>query len=132
MALFNIGCSFSSFIHQKHGIESAKRYSSKANGLKGELLWSSITSSISEQQLFDDVTYKFSEIVSDLKIRHVWADTWDAVQPTSYITNINTKDINQSLIVEQRLRDFGKCYTFSPSDDMRKNIGAIYYIRARL
>ncbi len=45
-------------------------------------------------------------------------------------TKIDSSDTNQSLIVEQRHYVHGKCYTFSPSEDMKKR--GMVYIQAKL
>ena len=56
-------------ILQAHGIRDIKNYNYKTN-----LVWSSNNTNITESELFDKVTYQFSELVQTVKIRYFRAD----------------------------------------------------------
>ena len=84
------------------------------------LRWSSRTKNISEAQLFNDITYKYEDIVYKIELRHFATEASRNFERSSTIFNSNgDKDIKTSTITEQRFRNSGKCYTFSPNKEMR-------------
>ena len=105
-------------IFQEHGISSIEAYN-----YKHDLSWSSNHSDVDESQLFRLITHEVEEIIRSVKIR-------------TFIVNKDTNETSVSLdlhgpnVVEQRHRNFGRCYSIYPSAENR-DLG-IYYIRTRV
>ena len=104
-----------------HGIESRKFYN---DARKNKITWSSNDTSVSEQKLFNNVTYEFNEMVKQIYVRFLRADK-DGKNRIPHLEH----EIDNS-IKEKRHRAFGKCYTFHPRKDIR-DLG-VYYIKFML
>ena len=115
-----IKCAFIS-IFKANGILSVDKYNDLR---KGSLNWSSNNTEITSNQLFNDATYSFSEIVKSLSVRTIFED---ANKEFKFRVDINE---TRGSIVEQRHRGFGRCYTYCPETSV-KNLG-VYYIKIKL
>ena len=109
------------YIFQEHGIKS-QEYSSRfyyRSGRGTGIRWSSRTKNITESKLFQDITYEFEDIVYKIELRHFATEASRNFERSGTIFNSNDKDIKSTTITEQRSRNSGRCYTFSPNEDMK-------------
>ena len=104
---------------QAHGIPTKKHYN---DFRKNNVSWSSNNESVTDQELFRDVTYEFDEIVKQIYVRFIRRNKTNGVQKISHLED----DIDGS-VKEQRHRSFGRCYTFHPKKEIR-DLG-VYYIK---
>ena len=95
-------------------------------GKEGKLTWSSNDTNVSEEELFDEVAYRFDDIVKLFFVRMVHVN--ESTDSSSYSLNVSQK--SNRMISDARHRNWGKCYTFSPDDDTRGY--GIYYLRMQL
>ena len=91
------------------------------DGRKNNLTWSS-NSTLTDQELFRDVTYDFHEMVKRIYVRFIRQNKTNGATNIANLQN----DIDGS-VKEQRHRSFGRCYTFHPRKDIR-DLG-VYYIK---
>ena len=91
---------------------------------KGSLNWTSNNTNTTNNQLFNDATYSFSEIIKSLNVRTIFEDA-----NKEFIFRVDINETRGS-IVEQRHRSFGRCYTYCP-ETFLKNLG-VYYIKIKL
>ena len=110
---------------QKHGIGSKYNYRGTGSTSKyHNLSWSSNDSLTTEKQLFDEATYKFTDMVESFYIRLIHSN-----DDGNSAVVLNTTDVNPDMIKEQRRRQ-GKCYTFIPEEHIREF--GIYYVKIKL
>ena len=109
---------------QLNGIPSVRNYNYKDN-----LSWSSKNDDITETQLFDLVTQRYTDIVNSTTIRFFKADeqgrssvTFKPLDDASNFVHLDVK--------EQKHRLFGKCYSIRPSKHYLE-LG-IYYLKLTL
>ena len=81
--------------------------------------FSSRTKNITDQQLFDEISYTFEDLVDSLEIRHFVGDPTKGKTPNTLLKSLD-RSFTNSMIREQRTYLKGKCFTFSPDDDIRK------------
>ena len=107
------------FYNQEHGIEN-QEYKDRFWYRSGKgIRWSSRAKNITEAQLFNDITYEFEDIIYKIELRHFATKASKNFERSSTIFNSRNKNIKAATIAEQRSRNSGRCYTFSPSEDMR-------------
>ena len=80
------------------------------------VIWNSMTKNISAQQLYEDATYSYEEMIEKIEIHHTRGNDND---PLSTVITIPK---HQSMIQTQHYYIHGKCYTFNPSYEA-KNLG---------
>ena len=68
---------------------------------------------ISDQKLFDEISYSFEELVKVIEIRHFEGDPTKGKTPNTFLKS-SDKSFEWSMIREQRTYLKGKCFTFSP------------------
>ena len=87
---------------------------------KIQLRWASKNRSVSEKDVYDDVTWKFEDLVKKLEVRH------RQVGPNAKRnTEVNTK-MQQRVIKTQHHPAWGKCYTFSIDYDLaHRGVGSL-------
>ena len=105
------------YLLQKHGFADYQQYTlEEVENLK----WTSNDSSLTPHDLFRKVTYELQDIVNTVEIRYLHAD-----KHGTEATILDLKALKGS-IQEQRHRDFGRCYTFTPDVRAQKlGIGSI-------
>ena len=102
---------------QKHGFADYQHYTLEE---VENLRWTSNDSSLTPHDLFRKVTYELKDIVKTVEIRYLHADKHGLEA-----TILDVKSLKDS-IQEQRHRDLGRCYTFTPDEPQRKlGIGSI-------
>ena len=105
------------YLLQKHGFSDYQQYTLEE---VANLKWTSNDSSLTPHELFEKVTYELQDIVNSVEIRYLHADK-HGVEATV----LDLKSLKGS-IKEQRHRDFGRCYTFTPDVRAQKlGIGSI-------
>ena len=109
------------YLFQGHGNPSVDQYIKKSSPSH---IWKSQFSNRSSDQLFDDATFRIEELVESLRIRTFFADQNESSSFMEKVSNENER------FREQRHRNFGKCYSYSPSDKTRKR--GIYYMRFKV
>ena len=77
------------------------------------VIWNSKTKNISAQQLYDDATYSYEEMIEKIEIQHTRGNDND---PLSTVITIPK---HQSMIQMQHYWIYGKCYTFNPSNELK-------------
>ena len=108
---------------QTHGIDSTKLYNGRPTNTN--LTWRSNKSDVTEEEVFDEATYNFNELVAYFRIRTVKEN-----ENNEYGRVLNITEKLPDTIHEQRHRVFGKCYTFIATKGI-KNLG-VYYIKIKL
>ena len=96
---------------QRHGYPSIRNY---YWGKSRIIHWTSNDSSVNPQMLYQLATYNFSEIVKEIEI-HLLKPDKDG--------NVSIKvdlDHVKELVIEQRVRHLGRCYTYVPEASIRK------------
>ena len=88
------------------------------------MTWSSNDTSVTEETLFQNATYKLDEIVQKIYIRYIQAN--DDGKTNTLISVDGTSDSFK----EQRHRGFGRCYTLHPDKTIRNQ--GVYYLKAYL
>ena len=106
---------------QANGINSVKEYN---DARKFNLTWNSNDTSVDEETLFQNATYRLDEIVKKIYIRYIQAN--DKGKTNTLIS----VDRSSDSFKEQRHRGFGRCYTLHP-DELIRNQG-VYYLKAYL
>ena len=81
--------------------------------------FSSRKENISDQQLFDEISWSFEDLVDIIEIRHFEGDPTKGKIPNTKLKS-SDKSFTKSMIREQRTYLKGKCYTFSPDATIRK------------
>ena len=85
--------------------------------------FSSRRQNISDQQLFDEISFlsffSFEDLVEMIEIRHFEGDPTKGKTPNTFLKS-SDKTFTRSMIREQRTYLKGKCYTFSPDATIRK------------
>ena len=81
--------------------------------------FSSRKQNISDQKLFDEISWTFEELVELIEIRHFEGDPTKGKTPNTYL-KASDKSFTKSMIREQRTYLKGKCFTFSPDSAIRK------------
>ena len=104
------------FFCQDNGIEMVEYFERQFFNKFGYVVWNSRTNNISAQQLYEDATYSFEEMIEKIQIHHTNGN--DENQKSTVITMPSHK----SMIQMQHYNKFGKCYTFNPSNEL-KNLG---------
>ena len=107
------------FLKQLHGI-NADEYNDRFWYDAGKpMQFSSRKKNISDQQLFDEISYSFEELVELIEIRHFEGDPTKGKTPNTILRS-SDRSFTRSMIREQRTYLKGKCFTFSPDDAIRK------------
>ena len=81
--------------------------------------FSSRKKNITDQELFDEISYSFEELVEVIEIRHFEGDPTKGKTPNTFLKSSDTS-FTKSMIREQRTYLKGKCFTFSPDLVLRK------------
>ena len=81
--------------------------------------FSSRTENITDQQLFDEISYTFDDLVDSLEIRHFVGDPTKGKTPNTLLKSLD-RSFKNSMIREQRTYLKGKCFTFSPDVAIKK------------
>ena len=89
------------------------------------LTWTSNQTHVTEQQLFDEATYTFQELVKYFMIRRAKLD-----KENKNAVRLNLSAELPSTIKEHRHRKFGKCFTYIADED--KDDCGVYYIQIKL
>ena len=89
------------------------------------LSWKSNSTIVSEQQLFDDVTYKFDEIVEYIQLR-----LHQNLRSNKNKITLNSIAEWNSSVKEHRHRKYGKCYNFIPHEEILES--GVYYIMLKM
>ena len=80
--------------------------------------FSSRKKNISDQKLFDEISWSFEELVKVIEIRHFEGDPTKGKTPNTFLKS-SDKSFTKS-IREQRTYLKGKCFTFTPDVSIRK------------
>ena len=96
---------------QKHGFSSYEQYTQEEIE---NLKWTSNDSSLTPDELFRKATYELKDIVKTVEIRYLHADKHGIE-----VTFLDLEALKGS-IQEQRHRDHGRCYTFTPNSRVQK------------
>ena len=97
-----------------HGVSSVKNYNYKVN-----LNWSSKYDHVTEQELFNDVTQRYEDLIQSATIRFFKADQNGRSSVTVHY-NDSLNVVKHFDVAEQRHRKFGKCYSMRPTKKHRK------------
>ena len=81
--------------------------------------FSSRKENVSDQQLFDEISYSFEELVEVIEIRHFEGDSTKGKTKNTFLKT-SDKSFNWSRIREQRTFIKGKYFTFSPDIALKK------------
>ena len=81
--------------------------------------FSSRKKNISDQKLFDEISYSFEELVKVIEIRHFEGDPTKGKTPNTFLKS-SDKSFTRTMIREQRTYIKGKCFTFSPDVAIKK------------
>ena len=108
---------------QDHGVNKIKQYNGYEE--RKNLLWKSNSTNLTEQQLFDEVTYRFEEIVGYIQIR-----SHKNKESNKNKIYYNSSEYWNSSIKEHRHRKYGKCYVFMPEKHILQR--GVYYIWIKL
>ena len=107
------------FTTKENGIE-ADEYNDRFWFDAGKpMRFSSRKKNISDQQLLDEISYSFKELVSLIEIRHFAGDPSKGKVPNTLLKSMD-EAWQKSMIQEQRMYIKGKCFTFSPDDSIRE------------
>ena len=104
---------YNTIINQEHGIAKFEYNDAKFFNKNNYVIWNSRTKNISGQQLYEDITYSFEELIERLEVHHT-KDTKNASKST-----VIELPLHKSMIQTQHIFRHGKCYTFSPNDEIR-------------
>ena len=103
-------------------ISADRTFNSYNDARKNNVTWSSNNASLTDQELFKDVTYEFDEIVKRIYVRFIRQNKTNGETKIS-----NLQDDIEGSVKEQRHRSFGRCYTFHPRREIRDQ--GVYYIK---
>ena len=100
-------------IKQEHGIARFEYNDAKFFNKNNYVIWNSRTKNISASQLYEDLTYSFDELIERLEAYHT-KDTKNGSKST-----VIELPSQRSMIQTQHHFRHGKCYTFSPNDEIK-------------
>ena len=101
-------------LYQEHGIDDDEYYGRKFFGEFNYVVWNSRTKNISAKQLFEDITFSFEEVVERIELHH----TKEGENVTK--STVIKLPHHQSMIQTQYYYMFGKCYTLSLNNEIKK------------
>ena len=82
--------------------------------------WSSRKKNVTEKDVFEDVTWKFEDLVNKLEVRH--REDGPDIPKGSFVT----QNMPDQMIETQYHPRFGKCHTYSVSNQWREwGVGSI-------
>lgn len=104
---------YTTIINQEHGIAQFEYNDAKFFNRNNYVIWNSRSKNISATQLYEDLIYSFEELIERLEVHHP-KDTKNASKST--VIELQSQ---KSMIQIQHHFRHGKCYTFSPNDEIR-------------
>ena len=106
---------------QGHGIEIDEYWNRNSLfNVDSEFRWASRKNQVSEKEVYDDVTWKFENLIRKLEVRHRY-DGPNIPKNSEMPINIQSKEIKT-----QHNPSLGRCYTFSMPEQWKQwGVGSI-------